>query len=186
MFTARYGLNLYMTQIRFVFKRLKHIQHLNYSHNPCDDAKTHNLIPNSMWLYSWQYQEIRTSKTQKIFWIWIFRLSAKNIYALSTQMKPSLPTGLPWIRIKHFYLNSNHVIFAIFRKQKCMYYSNMEKSLLCTQTHLYHRTGIQHTSKKPRKMFRIRMAKTGKRSRNVQAEAYNIQGTLHQDNLIFQ
>jgi len=32
-------------------------------------------------------------------------------------MKPAFPTGLPWIRIKHFYLNSNHIIFAIFRKQ---------------------------------------------------------------------
>jgi len=38
MFTARYALNPYITQIRFVFRRLTDIQHLNYSHNLRDDA----------------------------------------------------------------------------------------------------------------------------------------------------
>jgi len=42
-------------------------------------------------------------------------------------MKPALPTGLPWRRIKHFYLNSSHVIFATFRKQNARTIQTWEK-----------------------------------------------------------
>jgi hypothetical protein len=116
-------------------------------------------------------------------------------------MKPALPTGLPWRRIKHFCHNSNRikqggsnmtgtdlcvnmyksvpVIFeppciCNFQEAKCIYHSNMWKSLLYTQVYLYHRTGIQHISEKTRKMFTIHLAKTGKQSQEMLRQKHTL------------